>query len=85
MDVSVRVYQEIMAERSAQIAKGRTEANDDRRSHWDWIQCLGSVVANRTTTRNMWIKIASVAVAAVESLDRLGAQEHPLCGVKVDK
>jgi hypothetical protein len=74
---SPRVLEDVSAERARQVAKGRDAAHDDARSEGDWIQCVGSVVANRSAKgyddRAMWVKIAAVAVAAIESIDRKAA------------
>jgi hypothetical protein len=70
----MNVYEDIQAERLRQVTKGRDAAHDDVRSHTDWIECLGKVIADQKSggpsARAMWIKVASVAVAAVDAIDR---------------
>jgi hypothetical protein len=72
-----RAYEDIHAERARQIEKGRTPEKDDERSLRDWFECL-SVVRDKheydgRTERETWVKVGSVAVAAIESIDRKAA------------
>ena len=70
------VYGEIRAERAAQIAKGRDAAHDNRRSIADWMMCR-RVIEDKwlmRDTRRMWVKIAAMAVAAIEAIDRSKAR-----------
>jgi hypothetical protein len=71
--VGERAYVDIRAERQRQIAKGRTAEKDDERATADWDRCLDAVIWNKKNhgERALWIKIASVAVSAIQSFDRL--------------
>lgn len=69
-----RAYEDIRAERERQIAKGRTPEKDDQRSGADWEECL-ALVSTRSARdeRTRMVKVGSVAVAAIQSIDRLSA------------
>ncbi len=71
-EVADRAYDSIRAERAAQIAKGRTPEKDDARTEGDWRACLDRVLAKDygKADRRRWTKIGSVAVAAIQSIDR---------------
>ena len=68
------VFDEIAAERAAQIAKGRDAAVElpfESRHNTEWILRVDEVIRKGCAApRRMWIKIASIAVAAVEAIDR---------------
>lgn len=68
------VYGEVAAERAAQVAKGRDAAHDDARYEADWHECARRVLTKYNGTRALWIKLASVAISAVESIDRMEAR-----------
>lgn len=69
------VYDEIKAERERQDAKWGGPAHDDENSMHDWARFI-TVRVNRLRTskwavrRQALLEIASLAVAALESLDR---------------
>lgn len=70
-------YDAVRAERERQIAKGRTPEKDDERTHPDWMACLAIVLRNEKDRgdRAVWVKVASVAIAAIQSMDRLASDE----------
>lgn len=68
--MSEKAYEDIRAERARQIAKGRDAAIDDARTRSDWIDCLCKVLAKDIDRRAIWVKVGSIAVAAIQSIDR---------------
>ena len=71
-----RAYDEIRAERGRQITKGRTPEKDDKRTSAEWTACLMGVLGDLTAAneRRRWVKVGSVAVAAIQSLDRCASR-----------
>lgn len=68
-----RAYHDIRAERARQIAKGRTPEKDDKKTFgpWGtWLVCLDRVLEKERDERARWVKVGSVAVAAIQSIDR---------------
>ena len=69
------VYGEIRAERHRQIVKGRDMAHDDQRDRAGWLFCLDAVLnKHKRGWRQTWVKVGSVAVAAIEADDRKTAR-----------
>lgn len=83
---SEQAYEDIRAERARQVAKGRDAAHDDKRAPGDWHDCLGRVLAKKHDERTTWVKVGSVAVAAIQSIDRWGGGDDACatCGEKLD-
>lgn len=62
---------EIIAEKDKMIARARRgTAHDDDKSPADWIGSVENVLEGGYTARHMWIKIAAIALRAVEAIDR---------------
>ncbi len=69
-----RAYIDIAGERARQVEKGRTSERDDARAPDGWLECLNLVLRKGHPARVLWVKVGSVAVAAIESIDRLAAR-----------
>lgn len=69
------VYAEIRAERERQDAQWGGPPHDDKHSLFDWreyrIKFENRAVFDRERRRDALVKIAALAVAEIESLDRL--------------
>lgn len=86
--MSQRLFDEIAAERDAMISRARRGAErDDGKTHANWIASLLKIVGPNYEPRHMWIKVAAVALRAVEAIDRRNARvsdepdhEHPIIG-----
>jgi hypothetical protein len=77
MEESVSVYDEIRAERDRQDAKWGGPEADDRNRPNDWVAYLAGHIGRAwawpmdlAVYRRQLIRVAALAVAAVESLDR---------------
>lgn len=73
------VLNDVRQERMEQIRKGWDPAHDDAHDPWDFENLITSYTAkaleaadsgDRTVTRERFVQIAALAVAAVETLDR---------------
>lgn len=72
-----RAYEHIRAERERSTAKGRDAAYYDKRTREDWMKCLREVFerflrcpVGSLGWARMWIKVGSIAVAAIQSHER---------------
>jgi hypothetical protein len=71
---------EVAAERAAQDAEWGGPTHDDRHLPWDWVALLtrhaglavtdGGGEADQVRFRRQMVRVAALAVAAVESIDR---------------
>jgi hypothetical protein len=56
------------------VAKGHGAAADDARNAEQWGECIGAALAklrrNTISPRVFFVKLGSIAVAAIESIDR---------------
>lgn len=71
------VLKQVMDERQAQINKHGGVPNDDRNSLSDWIRWMVEHLAfasrdEHTGTRQELVRVAALAVAAIEAYDRNG-------------
>jgi len=75
-------FTDIRAERTRQDAQWGGPAHDDTHIEWDWFEYIGSQIqkANRdrwaigeSSPRERLVKIAALAVAGIESIDRIAA------------
>ena len=77
------VYEEIQEEREYQNQKWGTEVDDSKNTPWMWAAYIGQYATRWTVgsflpikrdvtndLRTCMIKVASIAIAAVESIDR---------------
>lgn len=71
-----KVFSELVLERAVQDAEWGGPAHDDRHDWYDWRQFLYkqmtalSMEYNDDRRRKRFVKIAALAMAAVESIDR---------------
>ena len=83
------IYNEINAERDYQNEKWGTETDDTKNTPWMWAAYIGQYATRwmkgtflpRETTvtdefRKCMVKVASIAVAAIESIDRQRAKDE---------
>jgi hypothetical protein len=88
IDGTQKIFMEVLAERQAQDAQWGGPAHDDEHSGWDWnryiqyqLRCAESILHGvpgpkpEGTWRGRMIKIAALAIAAVESRDRVMADQ----------
>ncbi len=82
------ILDEIAAERDAMVSRARRgTAKDDEKGIEEWRRTLGKVLDPAYPPRHMWIKVAAVALRAVEAIDRRAKRlddepdhEHPIVG-----
>ena len=76
-EITVQIYNDIKAERCYQDLKWGGAEHDDFHNHRDWVtfivQYLGRAAAPEDFRTSM-IKVAALAVAAIEWYDRLGKE-----------
>jgi len=77
MDPQVKVIAEVIQERKNQDRQWGGPAHDDAHAEYDWVCYIdrqaGLIHSERdsaSSVRSRFIKIAALAVAAVESIDR---------------
>lgn len=73
--IGAQVIEDIAAERSAQDAQHGGRANDDRNSYYDWVKLICYQLdrgryEQPVEVRQRMVKIAALAIAALESYDR---------------
>lgn len=74
------IYDEIKAERTQQDAKYGGPSHDDTHVTEDWTRYIHEHAARTVSSddekvRRQLIRVAALAVAAVESMDRIGPHE----------
>lgn len=77
-----KIFEEIRAEREYQNGKWGVEVDDTKNTPWMWASYIAQYATNwmrgalaltsgdTTTFRTAMVKVASIAVAAIESIDR---------------
>lgn len=77
------IFDEIKAERDAQDAEWGGASHDDSHTNWDWVayltKHLGKAVVwpfNWDVFRKQMVRVAALAVAAIEWVDRQGEHQN---------
>ena len=64
------VLEQVVLEREKQVEKGYTTEHDDKHILRDFAQFINRRVMRKNLTRQDFIEVAALAVAAVEKIDR---------------
>ena len=70
-------FRDVSAERNRQDEQWGGADHDDTHRAVDWIDCISKQLRRLCTTagrRERWVKIAALAIAAIESTDRIDAR-----------